>query len=244
MSTSTFICPRESSNFIASVAKHVTINEEAAKKLAKKLVTDFKETNYSTSTWKEHPLHPNEANDEAAEWIFVLDSLNFSFWTPDYKPQSDFWTPCGKYQVDFEYLTHNTGYWALAAAVKRAISEGCNIIDVNVYATITEEQLRHVFRSETETTIPLFEERLKILHENGKILKEKFDGKFKNVILKADGSARKLLQIIVENFPSFRDQCEYEGRTVSFYKRAQILIADIWACFEEKGLGSFSSTLR
>jgi hypothetical protein len=26
---------------------------------------------------------------------------------------------------------------------------------------------------------------------------------------------------------------------VSFYKRAQILIADIWGCFEGKGLGFF-----
>lgn len=28
--------------------------------------------------------------------------------------------------------------------------------------------------------------------------------------------------------------------SVAFYKRAQILIADIWACFEGQGLGNFS----
>jgi hypothetical protein len=27
---------------------------------------------------------------------------------------------------------------------------------------------------------------------------------------------------------------------VSFYKRAQILIADLWSCFEGKGLGAFN----
>ena len=27
--------------------------------------------------------------------------------------------------------------------------------------------------------------------------------------------------------------------SVSFYKRAQILVADIWACFEGKDLGAF-----
>nr|XP_022298759.1 UPF0553 protein C9orf64-like [Crassostrea virginica] len=33
--------------------------------------------------------------------------------------------------------------------------------------------------------------------------------------------------------------CSYDIFRVSFYKRAQILVADIWACFEGKDYGEF-----
>ena len=49
-----------------------------------------------------------------------------------------------------------------------------------------------------------------------------------------------MLQIIIDNFPAFRDESEFKGRRVSFYKRAQILIADLWACFEGQGLCQFN----
>ena len=38
---------------------------------------------------------------------------------------------------------------------------------------------------------------------------------------------------------TFRDIAEYNGKQVAIYKRAQILIADIWACFEGQGYGKF-----
>jgi len=57
---------------------------------------------------------------------------------------------------------------------------------------------------------------------------QKFGGTFVNCVREANKSAMKLLEIITENFASFRDETEYKGRTVKFYKRAQILIADIW----------------
>ena len=37
----------------------------------------------------------------------------------------------------------------------------------------------------------------------------------------------------------FDDGVHYMGRRVSFNKRAQILVADIWACFEGQGWGLF-----
>lgn len=43
----------------------------------------------------------------------------------------------------------------------------------------------------------------------------------------------------MDTFPSFRDQSWYNGHEVSFYKRAQILIADIWSCFKGEGIGYF-----
>ncbi len=77
-----------------------------------------------------------------------------------------------------------------------------------------------------------------------------------NCIAKANGSAFDLISIIYDNFPSFRDEGIYNGKpgniagktnelskliqsTVTFLKRAQILVADLWGCFEGESYGRF-----
>lgn len=47
------------------------------------------------------------------------------------------------------------------------------------------------------------------------------------------------MNLLAENFPCFRDEALFEGKTVRFYKRAQILVADIWACFRGRNYGKF-----
>lgn len=48
-----------------------------------------------------------------------------------------------------------------------------------------------------------------------------------------------MLKLIIQEFICFRDEAVYHGQNVSFYKRAQILIGDIWACFSGMTLGFF-----
>lgn len=107
------------------------------------------------------------------------------------------------------------------------------------YSAITEKQLQQILRSDTEVQVPLLAERVKCLHEAGTVLLERFDGSFKNCVKQAEGSAVKLLSLIINNFKCFQDEADYKGHRVSFYKRAQILIGDIWACYKGKGLGLF-----
>jgi len=71
------------------------------------------------------------------------------------------------------------------------------------------------------------------------VLSQCFDSSVINLIESANHSAVKLVNILVSSFPSFNDAHTFEGETVRFYKRAQILVADLWACFEGKGLGRF-----
>lgn len=44
---------------------------------------------------------------------------------------------------------------------------------------------------------------------------------------------------MISEFSCLRDESSFENRKVRFLKRPQILIADIWACFEGQGFGSF-----
>lgn len=73
--------PRASSQLVCSLADHVTVDPSGIDKLSKWLSLQFKSDKYSILNWKEHPLNPKIANEDAIEWIFVVDSLNFSFWS-------------------------------------------------------------------------------------------------------------------------------------------------------------------
>ncbi|KAL7390887.1 hypothetical protein ABVT39_000868 [Epinephelus coioides] len=98
------------------------------------------------------------------------------------------------------------------------------------------EELGHVLRSDNETPMPMLKERHQVLTEGGRVLQE-HGGSFRSFISQAGSDARKMVERIVEKIPSYRDEATYEGRRVSFYKRAQILVADFWGVMEARGEG-------
>ena len=59
------------------------------------------------------------------------------------------------------------------------------------------------------------------------------------LIEEADHSAGKLVNLLAQDFPCFRDEGRSEGRRVRFLKRAQIFVADLWAAFNGMGYGEF-----
>ena len=52
------------------------------------------------------------------------------------------------------------------------------------------------------------------------------------------------MNLVVENFPCFRDEVKFEGKRVRFYKRAQFLVADLWACSESQSYGRFEDIAK
>lgn len=175
-------------------------------------------------------LHPKELNEEGVNWIFVIDTLNFCFWSP----ASD-----NKWTVTYQGKPY-TGYFALCAAVNRALDEGYKITTPSYYSQITEKDLAHILRGDEGCpSVALLKERRQCLHQVGLALIEKYDGKFSQVIEESKHSAVKLLDLIVNDFECFRDEAVYCEKRVGIYKRAQILIGDIWACGRGKDLGQF-----
>lgn len=58
-------------------------------------------------------------------------------------------------------------------------------------------------------------------------------------VQEADGSAAYLVNLLADEFSCFRDIYNVDDEEIKIYKRAQILVADLWACFEGKGYGKF-----
>ncbi|XP_051822211.1 queuosine salvage protein [Antechinus flavipes] len=223
--------PRESAKFVADHSQDVIIEKAGVYRVAEMLLEKVPGREFGLEGWKSlHELNPQADDEDAVNWVFVADTLNFSFWSEEEDR---------KCMVQYKGKMYS-GYWALCAAINRALDKGIPLTRPSYYATVTLDQLQHILHSDTDVPMPLIEERHQILNETGKILLEKFGGSFLNCVHKSDKSAQKLLSLIVESFPSYRDVAVYQGKRISFYKRAQILVADTWCVLEGKGDGCFS----
>jgi hypothetical protein len=124
----------------------------------------------------------------------------------------------------------------LIQAINRALANAHAMYDPNYYGQLQAEDLKNMFRSDSGIEIPLLSERQSVLYEVSQVLIDKFNSTFTEVLEKAAGDARKLMQLIVDNFPCFKDEAVYCGTKVSLYKRAQILTADLDLVFAMKGM--------
>lgn len=48
------------------------------------------------------------------------------------------------------------------------------------------------------------------------------------------------MEIVTKSFRNFQDHAIYNGEQIFFYKRAQILVADVWGAFKGQGYGKFN----
>ncbi|KAJ2852182.1 hypothetical protein IWW36_000562 [Coemansia brasiliensis] len=224
----------DSAQFISQHSKDVFVPDAGISKAAQEIIRRMKQAGYSTKEWKRHTLTPSVADSAAIEWIFVVDALNFSFWSS----QKD---ACSQYTVTLDSKPYR-GYWSLCAAINRAQREGKDITRAAFYAYASREELEHVFRTDDpgrQEEMPLLDQRIEVLHQVGQVLLTKYGGKFINVVKQSQKSAARLVEMVVRDFPCFRDTHEFLGRKIELYKRAQILVADVWACFEGQGDGQF-----
>jgi hypothetical protein len=66
-----------------------------------------------------------------------------------------------------------------------------------------------------------------------------FDSSVVVLLSAANESAVTLINLLTSHFSCFNDVHKFEDTTVRIHKRAQILVADLWACFEGEGYGRF-----
>jgi len=148
-------------------------------------------------------------------YLLALEAMNFCFW--DEAP---------RWSVDYRGHRHD-GYWALAAALHRALREDAlPLWDAHYLAELDEAALAHLLRGEGRP-VPLLAERTANVREAGRVLLERWGGEFANVVEAAYGDAVTLVRLIVREFPSFRDETRWHGHVVKFFKRAQITVADL-----------------
>lgn len=200
---------KETCRFVYENSSAVKINAEAVEKLAAEWsvtnITSLKES----ITWDADNWHYCADVDSfgplTCQYIFVMDSLNFCFWPTD----------------GFEY-EH------LALGLKAVLERDPSAFDAEKLIDMTAETLVSWFPG---WELPNAMERVHRLRELGQALLDNFEGLAEKLVEAAQRSAPKLVQLILRHLPGFRDTSIYKGRLIHFYKRAQILVGDIWAAY-------------
>ncbi|HEX2174207.1 MAG TPA: queuosine salvage family protein [Dehalococcoidia bacterium] len=212
---------RADSRRVVAAARNVRISGAALERLADRLFSPAPDP----PPW-EGRYHWAGAPDQTANWLLALDATNFCFWGNP------------RWEISFrgEVLS---GYWGLAAALTRAVVEcGLPVWDAAYLADLSDVDGRAIFAGTVE--IPLLTRRIDHLREAGQVVRDRFDGRFLNLGGAAGGDAGRVAALVGDHFASFRDVAAYEGRPVRFFKRAQILAADLVGAFGGQGPGALT----
>ena len=153
--------------FIYNNATDVALDMQSTKRAAAKIYELMQKKSYSTRDWRTHELHPKSRDESTVGMIFLMDLLNFSFWSEQNNREDCF---------AVEYRGQNwTGYWSLIAAIQKALDDGIPITEPSFWNNETkcsDEVLKSVFRSSTDEEIPLLRERIHCVREAGRVLQE------------------------------------------------------------------------
>ena len=214
--------------------EHVWIVTEGVEHISNQWIHDLvltQEQQVPASPLWDNTYHFYDGTERTVNWLLLLDALNFCFWAEKGHE---------RWRISYKGETLN-GYWAEAAALKRAVEEGIPLWDAAYLSTISEDTVASIFRPiEGSESIPLLEQRVLHIREVGRVLQEKYAGQFVQAIQQANKNAIELVQVLAWNFPSFNDVVRYRGHEVRFFKRAQICVADIHGAFNGKQWGAFT----
>ena len=205
----------ESTKWVLDTAQFVSISASRIKKAAENIIPYLERKNDALG----EGFNVFESFEENAQLVLIEDSVNYCFWSELNVP---------RWEVEFPRNQFTQGGWfGLQRCFERALAENIPILDAAYLKDISFEDTGYLFRSANEHEIPLIEERRDCLRETGKVLFEKYDGKFINVINSTLFDAVELTDRIRNDFPSFRDTALLNKKDVTFLKRAQIVANDI-----------------
>jgi hypothetical protein len=165
--------------------------------------------------------------DVLMDFTLVVNTMNFAFtdFSTGVKFETDY---MGKRWCDSE---------AMLACLHRAINAGIPFFSGEYLAKVTRKDLESVFAGTIE--MPMLDERVVLFNEVGRVLVEKYQGRYSNFVrscaprLYANGDG--LLERLTTEFPRFRDVSMYHGSEVHIYKLAQLGIWGMHLALSPRG---------
>ena len=166
-------------------------------------------------------------SDVLMDFTLVVNTMNFAFtdFVTGVKFETDY---IGKRWCDSE---------AMLACLHRAINSGVPFFSGEYLASLTRKDLESVFSGTIE--MPMLDERVLAFNEVGRVLVEKYQGRYSNFVrscaprLYAGGEG--LLERLTTEFPRFRDVSIYHGVEVQIYKLAQLGIWGMHLALSPRG---------
>jgi hypothetical protein len=237
-------------------ARYVSFNPRAIERAADALA----QKRIEPPAWN-FEYHFFDGTARSVNYLFLLDTLNFCFWG---NPR---WTIEYKGKKLDGYWALAASLKRAAEENPRVLeAEFLANISPQELASI----LRGRGETESPLGIPLFAERWRGVRELGTVLRDRWGGNAARFVESAQGDAARLAQMIADSFSSFNDVAIVSLRgaakrrrgnlqetreiaslpsvarndtlaEVYLFKRAQILVTDLWGSFQGKSWGEFKN---
>ncbi len=194
----------EQLKYVVDSSEHVRINDDKILEYIKLL-----DLNHSSYWFDKEWLEISE--EECIRMMFLIESMNFCFWKEPY------------FEKIFLGKEHKKSTAMFFCIIDKIKQDG-NFLDMSHLLNVTKEELLDIFGGKKE--LPFLEERYRNFVETVTIMNQKQELFYQELYsVKSD---EELLDYIVSNFPSFNDVSQYKGKTVCFYKRATLLVHDLF----------------
>lgn len=137
-----------------------------------------------------------------------------------------------------------SGYFTVATSLKQEFDRHGPLSPQRL-AQLTAEDCRALFHQEADNqpVMELMQLFATALNDLGSLLISQYQGRFESLIAAANHSAEQLIPLLA-HMPFFRDVSDYQGLAVPFYKRAQLMAADLSLALGGQGLGQFGDLDR
>lgn len=197
----------ETTNFVIENADYVSIDDIKIQEFANR-IKDTKANHWLAN----NPFGLlNLSKEELSLFLLIYGSMDFCFWgNPKWTIQTE------KGNLD--------GAFALLYALLKEAKENKQFLTPTYLMNLTEEQFEKILKGNVQ--IPLFKERYHRITSIGKILVEKHITSFYQEI-KEKTTDTELFHYVIETFPFLEDTRTYNGKTIYFYKLAQLMTSDI-----------------
>ena len=210
---------RQSCETVANRARHVRINHD-------------KISAYSSSLPLEKAVDPQLDADchylghrqDTLTFLVILDTINFG----------------SGYFPHLRKRPGMSGYFTTASSLNDYFKEN-GPLSCEQLATMTVDQCTRIFNQDpaNSTIQELMRHFATALNDLGHYLLDHFDGSITDLVEAAAASAGRLIQLL-KKMPYFNDVEPYDGLKVPFFKRAQIVAADLAVAFQGQEWGHFS----
>ena len=125
-------------------------------------------------------------------------------------------------------------YQDLSRGLRDALMQDHQALDASRLTQVNESTVSSWFGP--TFTPPQLSERVYAVRELGRVLITHYQGLALNMVRQANHSTKTLLYLLTRDCLHFQDHMVYRGSQVYFYKRAQILISDIWGAYGRRTL--------
>ncbi len=213
---------RKSCQQVAEMATHVHIRDDLIPNYAMTLAMRRGE-----QTQADISAHYRGADDDTLAYCFVLGAINFG----------------SGYFPHLRKRPGMSGYYTVASCLsdhfKRKVLKPADLIEIKARDCFS------IFGQDPHnpTVYELMDLYALSLNELGKYVTTLYHGDFANLVEAANCSVVRLVEILI-GMPYFRDVANYKAMDVAFFKRAQIMAADLNQAFNGQGFGKFDDLAR